>query len=79
MGCQRARRQAGERLPLLVDQGETGRIPGRAAQARALEPPARPPPPLTLRLQPGYDHSCFFIASFIDDHLRHHAGALYLR
>ena len=32
--------------------------------------------PLTLRLQPGYDHSYFFIASFIDDHLRHHAAAL---
>ena len=26
--------------------------------------------------QPGYDHSYFFIASFIDDHLRHHARAL---
>ncbi|TXH92861.1 MAG: S-formylglutathione hydrolase, partial [Pseudomonas sp.] len=32
--------------------------------------------PLTLRLQPGYDHSYYFIASFIDDHLRHHAAAL---
>ena len=32
--------------------------------------------PLTLRMQPGYDHSYFFIASFIDDHLRHHATAL---
>jgi S-formylglutathione hydrolase len=32
--------------------------------------------PLTLRLQKGYDHSYFFIASFIDDHLRHHAAAL---
>lgn len=32
--------------------------------------------PLTLRLQPGYDHSYFFIASFIDDHLQHHARAL---
>lgn len=29
---------------------------------------------LELRLQPGYDHSYYFIASFIDDHLRwHHA------
>jgi len=32
--------------------------------------------PLTLRIQPGYDHSYYFIASFIDDHLRHHAEAL---
>ena len=29
-----------------------------------------------LRLQPGYDHSYYFIASFIDDHLRHHASTL---
>lgn len=29
-----------------------------------------------LRMQPGYDHSYFFIASFIEDHLRHHAAAL---
>jgi len=31
----------------------------------------------TLRLQPGYDHSYFFIASFMEDHLRFHAEALY--
>jgi S-formylglutathione hydrolase len=33
--------------------------------------------PLTLRLQPGYDHSYYFIATFIEDHIRHHATALY--
>ncbi len=32
--------------------------------------------PLTLRIQPGYDHSYFFIASFIEDHLRFHAKHL---
>jgi len=32
--------------------------------------------PLRLRRQPGYDHSYYFIASFIEDHLRHHAAAL---
>ncbi|KAE8711009.1 S-formylglutathione hydrolase [Hibiscus syriacus] len=34
--------------------------------------------PLLLRLQPGYDHSYFFISTFIDDHIRHHAQALKL-
>src|SRR3546814_9611247 len=29
-----------------------------------------------VRMQPGYDHSYFFIATFIDDHLRHHARIL---
>jgi S-formylglutathione hydrolase len=32
--------------------------------------------PVILRMQPGYDHSYFFIASFIDDHISHHANAL---
>lgn len=29
-----------------------------------------------IRMQEGYDHSYFFIATFIEDHLRHHAAAL---
>jgi S-formylglutathione hydrolase len=32
--------------------------------------------PLLLRRHAGYDHSYWFITSFIDDHLRHHAAAL---
>ena len=32
--------------------------------------------PLTLRMQPGYDHSYHFIASFIEDHFDYHAGFL---
>jgi S-formylglutathione hydrolase len=31
---------------------------------------------LTLRRQPGYDHSYFFIATFMEDHLRYHARCL---
>ncbi|MDY7020098.1 MAG: S-formylglutathione hydrolase [Cyanobacteriota bacterium] len=31
---------------------------------------------LTLRMQPGYDHSYYFVSSFIEDHIRHHAIAL---
>ncbi|WP_077034438.1 S-formylglutathione hydrolase [Pelomonas sp. KK5] len=32
--------------------------------------------PLTLRRQEGYDHGYYFIASFVDDHLKHHAEQL---
>lgn len=32
--------------------------------------------PLNLRMQEGYDHSYFFISSFMDDHIRHHANTL---
>ncbi|KAH9361855.1 hypothetical protein HPB48_003736 [Haemaphysalis longicornis] len=31
---------------------------------------------VTLRIQEGYDHSYFFIASFIEDHIKHHVAAL---
>jgi len=31
---------------------------------------------LTLRMQPGYDHSYYFVSSFMDDHLRWHAERL---
>lgn len=31
---------------------------------------------LSLRMQPGYDHSYYFIATFIEDHIRHHASIL---
>lgn len=70
-------RQAREQLPLLVDQGDAdeflqGQLKPELLQAAAAEVGHR----LTLRLQPGYDHSYYFIASFIEDHLRHHARAL---
>lgn len=32
--------------------------------------------PITSRLQPGYDHSYYFIASFAEDHMNHHADGL---
>ena len=31
---------------------------------------------LNLRMQEGYDHSYFFISSFIDEHINYHADAL---
>jgi len=32
--------------------------------------------PATFRMQPGYDHSYFFVASFMEDHMAFHARAL---
>ncbi|KZY38245.1 hypothetical protein A3731_40565 [Roseovarius sp. HI0049] len=31
----------------------------------------------SLRLQPGYDHSYFFVSTFMEDHVAFHAEALY--
>lgn len=67
-----------ERLPTLVDQGTQDDFLESQLKPQALVQAAEAADyPLTLRLQPGYDHSYFFIASFIDDHLRHHAEALH--
>ncbi len=69
--------QAKERLPLLVDQGDRDNFLETQLRPEALvEAAQRANHPLTLRMQPGYDHSYFFIATFIEDHLRHHAAAL---
>jgi S-formylglutathione hydrolase len=66
-----------EKLPMLVDQGDRDDFLTNQLKPEALQAAAQAAEhPLTLRLQPGYDHSYYFIASFIDDHLRHHAQAL---
>ena len=31
---------------------------------------------VTHRMQPGYDHSYYFVASFVEDHVAHHAAVL---
>lgn len=68
---------ARERLLLLVDQGQDDNFLVEQLKPEALEAACTEAGyPLTLRRQPGYDHSYYFIASFIEDHLRHHAAAL---
>lgn len=64
--------------PILIDQGTEdefllqGQLQPELFEA-ACQQTGRP---LKLRLQPGYDHSYYFIATFIGDHIRHHAQAL---
>jgi S-formylglutathione hydrolase len=60
--------------PALVDQGEADSFLEEQLKPEALEKAAASSDyPLTLRRQEGYDHSYYFIASFIEDHLRFHA------
>ena len=62
---------------MLVDQGEDDVFLDSQLKPEMLRLAcARADIPLTYRLQPGYDHSYWFIASFIDDHLRWHAERL---
>jgi S-formylglutathione hydrolase len=62
---------------LLVDQGTADNFLNEQLKPDLLENACgKAGVPLTLRLQDGYDHSYFFIATFIEDHLRWHAERL---
>jgi len=68
---------ASERLSILVDQGDADEFLAGQLQPWRLQAAADAAGhPLTLRMQPGYDHSYYFIASFIGEHIAHHAAAL---
>ena len=69
---------AGERLPLLVDQGGADEFLDNQLRPQLLQAACDAAGhPLQLRMQPGYDHSYYFISSFIGEHIAHHARALH--
>lgn len=62
---------------ILIDQGEADRFLAEQLRPELFERAcAAAGQPLRLRRHGGYDHSYWFVTSFIDDHLRHHAQAL---
>jgi len=63
--------------PILIDQGSSDQFwdllsPGALSDAIIERKQAA-----TFRIHEGYDHSYFFISSFIEDHISFHAEALY--
>lgn len=69
--------QPEQAIPTLIDQGDADQFLASQLQPAVLAEAARQKAwPLTLRIQTGYDHSYYFIASFIEDHLRFHAQQL---
>ncbi|MBB1427512.1 S-formylglutathione hydrolase [Shewanella sp. SG44-2] len=66
-------------VPALVDQGCNDNFLNEQLKPQDLVKVAKDKGyPLELRMQPGYDHSYYFIATFIEDHLRFHAKYLSL-
>ncbi|MDZ7958483.1 MAG: S-formylglutathione hydrolase [Aulosira sp. DedQUE10] len=62
---------------ILIDQGTTDKFLAEQLLPEVFEQACTAVnQPLNLRYQEGYDHSYYFIASFIEDHIRHHAIAL---
>lgn len=73
-------KDARERLPILVDQGEADEFLATQLRPDLLQAACDAAGhPLDLRRRPGYDHSYYFIASFIGEHVAHHARALHAR
>ncbi|MDT9115910.1 S-formylglutathione hydrolase, partial [Escherichia coli] len=61
----------------LVDQGLADQFyPLQLRTETLLAAAEQSEAPAEIRLQPGYDHSYYFIASFIEQHLRFHARHL---
>lgn len=71
--CELVRAATGQ-MPVLVDQGSADNF--LASQLKTpllLQASLEADYPMTIRMQAGYDHSYYFIASFIEDHIRFHA------
>ncbi|MEZ9820699.1 S-formylglutathione hydrolase [Shewanella sp. 10N.286.45.A1] len=70
-------RKATEFVPALVDQGEGDNFLVEQLKPEMLQAAAKVSGyPLTLNMHDGYDHSYYFIASFIEQHMRFHAAHL---
>ncbi len=74
--CELVRRNPSD-ATILIDQGAADSFLAEQLRPELFEKACEDSgQKLELRMQPGYDHSYFFIASFIEDHLRHHAAVL---
>jgi len=70
-------KDAARRPPILIDQGSADQFLEKQLHPHLFEAACRKVGyPLTLRHQPGYDHSYYFISTFMEDHLRHHQRTL---
>jgi len=63
--------------PVLIDQGCNDQFLGLLKPETLAQAMAAKRQPGRFRMQPGYDHSYFFIASFMEDHIMHHAEILH--
>ena len=64
---------AQQHLPMLIDQGEADDFLQQQLKTQLLQQAASEAGyPMTVRMQPGYDHSYFFISSFIGEHIKFH-------
>ena len=70
-------RQSGFDGPVLIDQGASDQFIDLLKPEALAEAIAAKRQQATFRMQPGYDHSYFFVSTFMEDHVAFHADALY--
>lgn len=70
-------RESGFDGPVLTDTGTKDQFFALLGTHDFAHAAAERGQPATIRLQPGYDHSYFFVATFMEDHVAFHAEALY--
>lgn len=63
--------------PMLIDTGTNDQFLDLLKPESLAEAAAKRRQQMNFRMQPGYDHSYFFISSFMEDHITFHAEALY--
>ena len=63
--------------PMLIDTGASDQFIDLLRPEAMFEAVAKNRQQATLRMQPGYNHSYFFVSSFIEEHVAFHADALY--
>jgi S-formylglutathione hydrolase len=70
-------RETGFDGPVLVDQGAADQFIELLKPEALSEAMAAKRQQGIFRMQPGYDHSYFFVSTFMEDHVAFHADALY--
>ena len=70
-------REKGYPGPVLVDQGAKDQFLDLLKPEALVAAAAERRQPLQFRMIEGYDHSYFYVASVMEDHVRWHAGNLY--
>jgi S-formylglutathione hydrolase len=66
--------------PILIDQGEADKfLPEQLYPQVFAEACRKVGTRLTLRMHAGYDHGYYFISTFMEEHIRHHAAQLHER
>ncbi|WP_264211561.1 S-formylglutathione hydrolase [Leisingera thetidis] len=70
-------REKGFDGPILIDTGTSDQFIDLLKPEALAQAVAERRQQATLRLQPGYDHSYFFVSTFMEEHVSFHADALY--